>query len=98
MRQTLLKRTLLAAIGLILCVGAAQADDQPTAITEIKRDTPVDFEREILPLLKRSCLACHNATVKESQLILETPVTILKGGDSGPAVVPKNAAESLLLG
>ncbi|HEV3025770.1 MAG TPA: c-type cytochrome domain-containing protein, partial [Pirellulales bacterium] len=85
---------LLTAVG----AAAAIADDQPIAIAEIKRDAPVDFEREILPLLKRSCLACHNATVKESQLILETPTTILKGGDSGPALVPKNGAESLLLG
>src|SRR5262249_4526341 len=79
-------------------IASAAADDAPIAIADIKRDAPVDFEREILPILKRSCLACHNATVKESQLILETPATILKGGDSGPAVVAKNGAESLLLG
>src|SRR5580700_105714 len=99
MRRTELTRNLLiAVVGLTFCSGPAGADDQPTAIAEIKRDTPVDFEREILPLLKRSCLACHNATVKESQLIMETPASILKGGDSGPAVVAKNSAESLLLG
>jgi len=99
MRRTELTRSFLIAIaGLAFYSGPAGADDQPIAIAEIKRDTPVDFEREILPLLKRSCLACHNATVKESQLIMETPATILKGGDSGPAVVPKNSAESLLLG
>src|SRR6185437_832488 len=76
----------------------ARAADETIAIAELKRDTPVDFEREVLPLLKRSCLACHNATTAESQLVLETPQSILKGGDSGAAVVAKNAAESLLLG
>jgi hypothetical protein len=88
----------LSMLSVLLCSSAAVSDDQPIAIVEIKRDTPVDFEREILPILKRSCLACHNATVKESQLILETPVSILKGGDSGAAIVPKNGADSLLLG
>ena len=83
-----------------LSIGAnrTQAEDEVIAIAEIKRDTPVDFEREILPLLNKSCLACHNATTAESQLVLENPQTILKGGDSGPSVVPKNSAESLLLG
>ncbi|HEV7223881.1 MAG TPA: c-type cytochrome domain-containing protein, partial [Pirellulales bacterium] len=88
------------ACGWVLSCGAdrAGAEDAVIAIAEIKRDAPVDFEREVLPLLKRSCLACHNATTAESQLVLETPQSILKGGDSGAAVVAKNAAESLLLG
>ncbi|MEX2558306.1 MAG: c-type cytochrome domain-containing protein, partial [Pirellulales bacterium] len=78
---------------------AAPAADgeQPIAIAVIERDTPVDFESEVLPLLKRSCLACHNATTAESDLVLENPETILKGGASGPAVVAADAAESLLL-
>lgn len=74
------------------------AADDVIAVAEIKRDTPVDFEREVLPLLKKNCVACHNATKHESGLVLETPQSIIKGGDSGPAVVPKNGAESLLLG
>ncbi len=71
--------------------------DEPIPIADVKRDTPVDFERDILPLLKRSCLACHNRTKAESGLVLETPEAILKGGDSGPAVVPNQSAQSLLL-
>ncbi|MGH7137315.1 MAG: c-type cytochrome domain-containing protein, partial [Pirellulales bacterium] len=43
-------------------------------------------------------MACHNATKAESGLVLETPQSIIKGGDSGPAVVPMKSAESLLLG
>lgn len=90
----------------MFCIGLALAsfgrpvtaqESTTTAIADIKRETPVDFEMEILPLLKRSCLACHNATVAESKLVLETPQTILKGGDAGPAAIAKNPAESLLL-
>jgi WD40 repeat protein len=57
----------------------------------------VDFETHVLPILKRNCLACHNATDAEGELVLETPATILKGGESGPVVVPRKSAESLLL-
>jgi WD40 repeat protein len=67
------------------------------AITEIKRTAAVDFEKEILPLFKSNCLACHNQTKAKADLVLETPQTILKGGESGPAVVPGRSAESLLL-
>jgi len=66
-------------------------------IAELKRTEPVDFEKEILPILKNNCLACHNQTKAKASLILETPQEILKGGDSGPGVVPGKSAESLLL-
>ena len=47
--------------------------------------------------LRAGCLACHNAKDKEADLILETPAQMLKGGESGPAVVPGKPDESLLL-
>ncbi len=70
---------------------------QPISIAETKRSDAVDFERDILPMLKNNCLACHNQTKAKADLILETPQTILKGGESGPAVVRGKSAESLLL-
>ncbi len=68
----------------------------PLAVAEPKRDKPIDFETEILPTLRRNCLACHSGSKAENHLVLETPQSILKGGDSGPAVVPKKSGESLL--
>ncbi len=50
-----------------------------------------------MPLLRRSCVACHHEKLAEGGLILETPETILAGGDSGPAVVAGDVAASLLL-
>ncbi len=66
------------------------------AVAELKRDKPVDFETEVLPALRRNCLACHSGSHAENRLVLETPQTILKGGENGPAVVPKKSGESLL--
>ena len=57
---------------------------------------PVDFEKEILPILKNNCIACHGQTKPKAGLNLETPPSILKGGDSGPAVVPHDPDKSLL--
>src|ERR1043166_7836972 len=61
-----------------------------------RRAAPIDFEKDILPVFKNNCLACHNQTSSKADLILETPETILKGGESGPAVVPGKTGESLL--
>src|SRR5688500_1237373 len=73
------------------------AKAEPIAVTAVKRDKPVDFEKEILPFFRESCLACHNATDAKGELVLETPEKIRKGGENGPAVVPGKPAESLLL-
>src|SRR5712671_6171228 len=62
------------------------AAPQPIPIREIKRRSAVDFESEVLPIFKANCLACHNQTASKSDLVLETPQTIRKGGESGPAV------------
>jgi WD40 repeat protein len=88
----------------LVCWSAACADENPRApqpggplpVAELKREMPVDFERELLPALKNSCLACHNTTKAKSGLNLETPQLMLMGGDSGPAAVPGKGAESLV--
>jgi WD40 repeat protein len=76
----------------------AFADDpKPIAIAQVKHNGPVSYSKEIQPILSRHCLACHNAKKAENELSLETVASMLKGGDSGPAVVPKKSGESLLL-
>jgi len=77
-----------------------KSDDKhskPIPIAKVKHPKPVDFDREILPVLKNNCLACHNKTTAKGKLVLETPQDILKGGDSGPAVTPRKSGSSLLL-
>jgi WD40 repeat protein len=77
-----------------ICAGAAV---KPIPISKIKHAGPVDFEKEVLPILKQNCLACHNQTKAKGSLILETPQSILKGGDTGPAVLPDKPGESLIV-
>jgi mono/diheme cytochrome c family protein len=49
-------------------------------------------------LLKAKCVACHGATASpQGKLDLRTPEALLKGGVSGPAIVPGHSAKSLLL-
>jgi WD40 repeat protein len=85
---------------LLLIATAAFAEEsklEPIAITDVKRAKPIDFGTEIIPVFQKNCLACHNAKDAKGDLVLETPLTILKGGETGPAVVPGKSSESLLL-
>ena len=47
----------------------------------------VDFVRDVKPILSRHCWECHGAKRQESDLRLDARSTMLKGGDSGEAVV-----------
>ncbi|MEX2175504.1 MAG: PSD1 and planctomycete cytochrome C domain-containing protein [Pirellulaceae bacterium] len=57
------------------------------------------FEKKIRPVLVANCYQCHSASAKEIQgeLRLDTRAGIRKGGELGPAVVPGNVEESLLI-
>ena len=57
------------------------------------------FEKHIRPLLVRHCYECHSGGSNEVKggLRLDFKDAVLKGGDSGPAIVPGNASESLLI-
>ncbi|WP_165229307.1 PSD1 and planctomycete cytochrome C domain-containing protein [Aquisphaera insulae] len=46
-------------------------------------------------VLVESCVSCHNADQKKGKLDLTRPATALAGGESGPAIVPGKAGESL---
>ena len=56
------------------------------------------FESDIVPIFQANCLACHGESLQQAELDLRTRDGVLKGGKSGPALVPGAAVESLLLG
>ncbi len=62
--------------------------------------TDVDFfEAKIRPVLAQKCYGCHNAKMPapKGSLVLDSREGLLKGGASGPAIVPGKPAESKLL-
>ena len=58
---------------------------------------PVDYIREVKPLLQATCVKCHGTHTQKSDLRLDTVANALKGGVSGPSIVPGKASESLLI-
>ena len=57
------------------------------------------FEKKIRPVLAENCYSCHSKTAKELEggLRLDSQAGMLKGGDSGPAIVPGKPEASNLL-
>ncbi|WP_299466608.1 PSD1 and planctomycete cytochrome C domain-containing protein [uncultured Gimesia sp.] len=55
------------------------------------------FENEVRPLLIEHCITCHGPQKSEAGLRLDQGATMLKGGDTGPAIIPGKPESSLLI-
>ncbi|MCX6928977.1 MAG: hypothetical protein NT154_38060, partial [Verrucomicrobia bacterium] len=49
---------------------------------------PVSFSKEIKPLFEASCIKCHGRGKAKGGFRLDNRETLIKGGDSGPAILP----------
>ena len=61
-------------------IGQSQEAKKPGKIEAVEANLgrPVDFEKDIQPILDEKCVACHNVAIAESKLILEDVPAILK--------------------
>jgi mono/diheme cytochrome c family protein len=66
-------------------------------VTPSLQAADVDYQRQIKPVLRERCFACHGALKQESGLRVDTAAAMRGGGDSGPAIEPGSAAASFLL-
>jgi hypothetical protein len=83
-----------AAMWLACCLSpvAAWAEEPSAEASEF-------FEKRIRPLLVERCFECHGAEAAEigGSLRLDTRQGVLRGGESGAAIVPGDADKSLLI-
>ena len=80
--------------------GLAQAQQQDNA--SYSPEQLAFFENKIRPILVEHCYSCHSqdAVAKgklKGNLLLDSKDGLLRGGDTGPALVANQAAESLIL-
>ncbi len=57
------------------------------------------FEKEVRPLLAEHCYSCHSSKAEKLQasLLVDSRAALLRGGDSGEAIVPGDAEASQLI-
>jgi hypothetical protein len=86
----------LCLSSMMLAAGAVSGGDSGRSVEKngISREL---HQHDILPILQRHCTVCHGARTQEAKLDLRTVASILKGGESGQALIAGNAAGSLLI-
>ena len=57
----------------------------------------VDYARDVAPILRTRCAACHNDADREGDFSVETFAALRKGGDKGETIRPGDASGSLLV-
>lgn len=67
-----------------------------TTVLPAAEDSPVDFVKQIKPILADRCVECHNSETLLGELNLQTRALAFEKRKSGPVIVPKNAEKSML--
>lgn len=57
----------------------------------------IHFSNDIKPILETSCIKCHGRGKSKGGFKLDNRDELLKGGDSGPAILPGKSLESYLI-
>lgn len=70
---------------------AAKIAALPAAVS-----SPVDFARDIQPILTDRCISCHGPEKNKDGLRLDTASGVKAGGDGGPVVLAGKSVESKL--
>jgi len=90
----------LKAVALSFSAGALLALAAPAVAADDLTPSQLDFfEKKVRPVLVAHCYSCHSAEAKsvKGHLLLDTKQGWLKGGDTGPAIVPGDPGKSLLI-
>ena len=84
---------------LVALAGARRAAADGPDLTRLPPSaaTPINFARDILPILENNCLRCHGPEKPRSQFRLDSRPAALKGGDEGVDILPGHSAQSPLI-
>ena len=77
---------------LLWAVVASEADGESPTAQQISF-----FETSVRPLLAEHCFKCHGDKKQWGGLRLDSREALLRGGESGPAIIPGKPDESLLI-
>jgi len=87
----------LAAGILAICAAAILVSDLGVSAQMQTPAPSVDYIRDVRPILESHCYECHGTKKTRGRLRLDVKVAALKGGMTGPAVIPGNADDSLVV-
>ena len=89
--------SLLSVILQLAIINCHFAISSAAAEPEFSREQLDFFEKQVRPVLAAQCWNCHSEKKSESGLRLDSREAVLKGGDRGAVVTPREASASLLI-
>lgn len=81
---------IIFTVSLSLFHGQVQAAQNPAASVQF-------YTEKVKPIFDTNCASCHEGTNHRGGLNIDTRAALLKGGHDGAAIVPGDAANSLLV-
>lgn len=57
----------------------------------------VSYTKDVFPILRDNCAACHNSTSKMGGMVMESFDSLMKGGAHGSPVLPGKSADSRMV-
>src|SRR6478752_6793828 len=88
---------LLSVVGVLLRDTAAGGDPSQASIPPATK-RPVDFAKDIQPILADRCYSCHGADKQKAELRWDLKSGgAFKSGEHGPVIVPGNSASSRVI-
>jgi mono/diheme cytochrome c family protein len=87
--------------GVAALLGVLPSSAQPAAAPAPALPPPaprlVQFKQDVQPVLETRCMHCHGRGRDKGGLQMDNRELLLRGGDSGPAIIPGKSDESLLI-
>lgn len=95
-------RAIIRSFVLLLCLsalpprmaGGAEVDISKLPLPVARK---VDFVRDVQPILADRCYVCHGPDKQQNDLRWDVKAAALRGGLSGPAILPGKSAESRMI-
>jgi mono/diheme cytochrome c family protein len=85
----------ISAFGLFAGVFAKDVDVSKLPPPSDQKD--VTYEKDIKPILDKSCIKCHGPEKPKGKLRLDSLAGVMKGGEDGPAIEPGKSEKSVLI-
>jgi len=74
--------------------GLAQSEIPPLPAAATR---PVDFQKDIQPILTAHCYSCHGPEKQKSDLRWDDKASVFKNGEHGPILLPGKSADSRVI-
>jgi uncharacterized membrane protein len=98
MKNKILCLAVASAFALTLAtVTAEDKNFDPSKLPPASTQSGVTYEKDIKPILEKSCVKCHSGEKAKSKLHLDSLEGAIKGGKEGPDIIPGKSGQSPLV-